>query len=182
MKVASFDEVLSFWFDEIESSKWWLKNQEFDRLIASRFGSAHLAASHAELFQWRSSAQGRLAEIIVLDQFSRNIFRDKKEAFAFDAQALTLAQEAVLLGVDKELPSMQTSFMYMPYMHSESAIIHQHAVKLFESIDSPKTLEFELKHKHIIDRFGRYPHRNKVLARVSTKEEIAFLKEENSSF
>ena len=120
--------------------------------------------------------------MIVLDQFSRNIYRDDARAFAADPMALALAQQAVALGVDQSLPSAQRCFLYMPYMHSESRWVHERAVPLFESLGQPANLDFELKHKAIIDRFGRYPHRNALLGRESTAEELAFLEQPGSSF
>ena len=129
-----------------------------------------------ECFQ---NAQKHLAEIIVLDQFSRNIYRNTVKAFSQDPQALCLAQRAIELGFDKKLPDSQAAFIYMPFMHSESKVIHQQAEQLFKGMTN---YEFELKHKVIIDRFGRYPHRNKVLGRESTAEELQFLTEPNSSF
>jgi uncharacterized protein (DUF924 family) len=142
----------------------------------------HSAAVACELAQWRSAAQGRLAEIIVLDQFSRNLFRDDPRAFAADPMALALAQEAVAQDVDQDLTLQERAFLYMPFMHSESANIHERAVELFSLNGLEFNLAFELKHKAIIDRFGRYPHRNGVLRRVSSAAEIAFLQQDGSSF
>lgn len=175
-------EVIAFWFDEIEPKQHWVKDAEFDRLIEDRFGSLLRRARACELFGWRDSALGRLAEIITLDQFSRNIYRDRKEAFAADSLALVLAQEAVSVGADRQLSAAQKSFLYMPYMHSESALIHEQALRLFGVPGLEDNYEFELKHKAIIDRFGRYPHRNKVLGRVSSPEEEEFLRLPGSSF
>ncbi len=174
--------VLSFWFDEIESKMWWQKDEAFDRLIESRFASVHKAASQGELFHWRSTAEGRLAEIIVLDQFSRNIYRDKVGAFASDSLALVLAQEAITQGADKQLSAVQCSFLYMPFMHSESLPIHEQAVKLYSQKGLESNLDFELKHKAIIERFGRYPHRNIILDRDSSQAELDFLQQPGSSF
>lgn len=173
------EDVLKFWFEEIEPSQHWKKDAVFDQLVRDRFSKLHSAASKCELYRWRASANGRLAEIIVLDQFSRNMFRDQPEAFASDALALALAQEAISVGADKQLPDPQVPFLYMPLMHSESAMIHEAAVEVFAKT---KNIDFELKHKAIIDRFGRYPHRNAILNRESTEEEIEFLKGPNSSF
>jgi len=182
MAVKTSQSVLDFWFDEIDSSHWWAKDPKFDKAIKQRFGDTHVAANRNELFKWRTTAQGRLAEIIVLDQFSRNIFRDSAKAFASDALALCLAQEAVAHGYDKELGVEQRSFIYMPYMHSESKEIHHHAINLFTESGLSNSLDFEMQHKIIIDQFGRYPHRNEILGRESTAQEIAFLKQENSGF
>ena len=137
---------------------------------------------HCELYEWRKSAKGRLAEIIVLDQFSRNMFRGTAQAFAYDSLALALSQEAVAIEADKLLNPTERSFLYMPFMHSESLAIHERAIELYRAEGLEFNLEFEIKHKVIIDRFGRYPHRNKILGRASTKEEIRFLQQPNSSF
>lgn len=176
------EEVLSFWFEESGPEQWWARDPRFDAEIRSRFGALHDRAVQGELHGWRDTPEGRLAEIIVLDQFSRNLYREDPRAFAADAMALALAQEAVRIGADQAVPPVQRQFFYMPYQHSESPRIHEIAVQLFESLDDPESLDFERRHKAIIDRFGRYPHRNRVLGRPSTPEEIAFLREPGSSF
>lgn len=177
-----FQGVIDFWFLETEPAKRWKKDHSFDRLIEKRFLSLHGAAVRGELFRWRIEAQGRLAEIIVLDQFSRNIFRGKPASFQYDPMALVLAQEAVAAGFDLTLPPSESVFFYMPYMHSESALIHEIALKLFSRPGLESNLEWEIKHKAVIDRFGRYPHRNKILGRKSTPEEVEFLALPGSSF
>ncbi|WP_180022323.1 DUF924 family protein [Acinetobacter sp. YH16044] len=178
----NYQDILEFWFNPENQPNWFAKSNNFDVLIEKKFKDIHQAASQAELWQWRTTAEGRLAEIIVLDQFSRNLFRDSGLAFAQDALALALAQEAIAQGLDLQLRPEQRSFLYMPFMHSESTKIHQSALKLFEQLGNPINLEFEKKHKVIIDRFGRYPHRNLVLGRTSTAEELEFLTQPNSSF
>lgn len=177
-----FKNVLDFWFSELEPQQWWKKDEQLDALIADRFSKVHAQANAGELWHWRSTPQGSLAEIIVLDQFSRNIYRNSAAAFASDSLALALAQVAIDKTFDQQLSVVERSFLYMPFMHSESALIHTEAVKLFESLGNENSLEFEHKHKVIIDRFGRYPHRNSVLGRSSTEEEIEFLRQPNSSF
>ncbi|WP_375748615.1 DUF924 family protein [Vibrio sp. HN007] len=179
-----YKQIIDFWFKELEPKQWWIKDFEFDQMIQSRFGDLHNQAKAGELFHWRETALGSLAEVIVLDQFSRNIYRDTPESFACDAMALALSQFAVSKGLDSELPQTQRVFLYMPFMHSESKLIHIEAVKLFESLgpEGKGNLDFEYKHKAIIDRFGRYPHRNQILGRESTEEEIEFLKQPNSGF
>ena len=176
--------ILDFWFAEITPAQWWAKSDDFDRLVEARFGAVLQAAARCELYAWRATPAGRLAEVIVLDQFSRNIHRGKAAAFANDALALGLAQEAVAAGADKGLLLAQRAFLYLPYMHSESAAIHALAlaVALFSQPGLEHNLDFELRHKAIIDRFGRYPHRNAALGRASTAEEAAFLQTPGSSF
>ena len=174
--------VLDFWFKETSPEGWWKSDPAFDAEIGRRFGAAHDAASAGELYEWRSEPRGRLAEIIVLDQFSRNIHRGSPRAFAFDPMALALAQEAVAGSHDVRLSSQERVFLYLPFMHSESRLIHERAERLFASLGLVQNYEFELKHKAIIDRFGRYPHRNAVLGRESTSDELAFLQQQGSSF
>lgn len=175
--------IIDFWFKEITPVAWWKKDAAFDKAINNRFLAIHQAVSRGELYGWRKQAQGRLAEIIVLDQFSRNIYRDTALAFAQDAQALALAQEAVRAGAHRQLAPAMRAFLYMPFMHSESLLIHEQAVILYGETDMDgATLQFELKHKAIIERFGRYPHRNQVLDRLSTEEEKAFLAGSDSAF
>jgi uncharacterized protein (DUF924 family) len=174
-------DVLRFWFEEIAPSQWWRRDPVFDQTLRTRFGALHQAASRAELWTWREAAPGRLAEIIVLDQFSRNIHRDDARAFACDPLALALAQEAVRSGADLQIAPERRAFVYMPYMHSESPLIHATAVELFRE-RAPGNLDYELRHKAIIDRFGRFPHRNAVLGRAATAEELAFLAGPGSSF
>ncbi|MBI4967039.1 MAG: DUF924 domain-containing protein [Rhodospirillales bacterium] len=176
------EAVLDFWFVETPPRLWWAKSEEFDRRVEARFGATLAAAAAGELFAWRESPQGRLAEIIVLDQFSRNIFRDRPQAFAQDGMALALAQTAVALGADRALEPTRRAFLYLPYMHSESLVVHAQAMALFAQPGLEGNLEFERKHKAIIERFGRYPHRNKALGRASTAEEIEFLMEPGSGF
>jgi uncharacterized protein (DUF924 family) len=175
------DTVLHFWFKEITPAQWWKVDPNFDGLIAERFGALHASAAQGECFSWRGTPQGRLAEVIVLDQFSRNLHRGKAGAFACDAMALALAQEAVAAALDLALPVAERAFLYMPYMHSESRLIHVEAARLFAE-RAPENLDFEMRHKAIVDRFGRYPHRNQALGRESTAEELAFLEEPGSRF
>jgi len=181
-KLPTENDVLSFWFNELEPKDWFVSSDEVDKTITTRFGTLLDSAAQCELSTWRNSAKGRLAEIIVLDQFSRNVYRNSAKAFSQDPLALALAQEAIALGLDKELNTIECSFLYMPFMHSESASIHQQAVELFNQPGLENNYDFELKHKVIIDRFGRYPHRNEILGRASTTEEIEFLTQPGSSF
>jgi uncharacterized protein (DUF924 family) len=174
--------VIDFWFNAIDSTLWFKKDNEFDLMLTAQFSQLQQSASCAELFQWRTNSEGRLAEIIVLDQFSRNIHRDTPLAFASDPLALALAQEAVANGCLEQLDPVKQSFLLMPYMHSESVAIHEVAVELFTSTGLDKTIDYELRHQAIINRFGRYPHRNNILGRESTQEELEFLKTPGSSF
>jgi uncharacterized protein (DUF924 family) len=180
--IASSQAVLDFWFEELGSDDWFAQSDDVDALVRTRFEATHSAACACELSGWRVDGAGRLAEIIVLDQFSRNLFRDDARAYAADIVALALSQEAIDGGFDQALPVHQRAFLYMPFMHSESTLIHSRAEQLFSAPGLEFNLEFERKHKAIIDRFGRYPHRNAVLGRVSNEAEIAFLREPESKF
>lgn len=174
--------VLDFWFHETQPAQWWKVDPGFDDLIRRRFAALHTQARRCELFAWRTTPEGRLAEVIVLDQFARNLHRGTADAFSADPLALALSQEAVAAGADLALPPERRAFLYMPYMHSESAAIHAVGEPLMRERAPQRTHEFELKHKAIVDRFGRYPHRNAILGRTSTAEEAEFLKQPGSSF
>ena len=178
----NYQPIIDFWFVETDPKQWWRQDSEFDRRIAERFGDVLAQAVQCELYAWRRQPLGRLAEIIVLDQFSRNIYRGTARAFAADQLALGLAQEAVAAQAAAALEPRHRAFLYMPYMHSESRRIHEIAVELFSEGGMESNLDFELRHKAIIDRFGRYPHRNAALGRASSQEEIDFLKTPGSSF
>ena len=175
-------DTLHFWFEELTDKQHFAKDAALDEMIRSRFGPTLAAAARCELFAWRATPEGALAEIIVLDQFSRNVYRDTPRAFAQDSLALALAQMLVATEQDQQLNPEQRHFAYMPYMHSESASIHVQAVQLFSQPGLEDALDFELRHQAIITRFGRYPHRNAVLRRASSAEELAFLSEAGSSF
>ena len=177
-----YEEIIKFWFDKLEPKQWWVKDPALDQLIIDRYATIHKQAACCELVGWRQKAEGRLAEIIVLDQFSRNMFRASPLAFAQDSLSLALAQEAISTGADQLLTPVERNFLYMPFMHSESLIIHEQAVELFRRNGQQASLDYEYKHKTIIERFGRYPHRNDLLGRTSTAEEIAFLQQPGSRF
>ncbi len=170
-------EILSFWFEEVTSKQKFVKDPEFDALVSEKFKDVYWEIVRGETKDWRKTPEGRLAEVIVLDQFARNMFRDEAQCFSGDVLALKLAKEAVSVGDDKKVLEEQRVFFYMPYMHSESKEIHKKALKIFTEYGNENNLKYEISHKKIIDRFGRYPHRNELLGRESTPEEIEFLKE-----
>ncbi|QQE66233.1 membrane protein [Leptolyngbya sp. BL0902] len=177
------DDVLTFWFKDLQPQQWWAADPAFDAQLRERFWDLLQRAAAGELWPWRATAAGRLAEIIVLDQFSRNIYRQTPQAFAQDGMALVLAQEAVAAGALADLADpMERAFLLMPYMHSESKPIHAQAEPLFQEHTPADNLDFERRHRAIIDRFGRYPHRNAILGRASTEEELEFLKQPGSRF
>jgi len=176
-------DIIEFWFSEDARKNWWKKNDAFDQEIRQRFLPLHGQAKAGELKGWRVTPRGRLAEIIVLDQFSRNLFRGDPESFAQDKQARALTRQAVSIGANLELPVQQRAFLYMPLMHSESLDDHDQAMQLFAADpELAGNLEFEIRHRAIIERFGRYPHRNEILGRESSPEELDFLRQPGSSF
>jgi uncharacterized protein (DUF924 family) len=176
------NDILKFWFETLSPKDWWRKNEYMDAQIKRDFYEVHAKVAQGETRDWRETDEGRLAEIIVLDQFSRNMFRGMAESFAYDLLALELCKGAVNAGVHTRLDQPRTSFLLMPYMHSESLQEHRKGWPLFEQYCSDNTQGFERRHLAIIERFGRYPHRNTILGRESTPEEIAFLTEAGSSF
>lgn len=180
--MITYHDILEFWFKETSPEQRFQKDADFDQLIHDRFGDIHTQATLGELACWRETIHGRLAEIIILDQFSRNLYRVLPQSFAYDGMALVLSQEAIATGKHLTLSPDERAFIFMPFMHSESKVIHLEAYKLFSDPELSHYLDFEIAHKMIIDVFDRYPHRNDILNRVSTPEEIAFLKEPNSSF
>jgi uncharacterized protein (DUF924 family) len=175
-------DILHFWFTEITPQNWWQKDPQFDAAILRRFAAVHREASLGLLYKWRETAEGALAEIIVLDQFSRNMYRDKPAAFAQDPLALVLAQEAVRRGLDQLEPTLQRAFYYRPFQHSEALSMQEESLRLFSLLGDTNALDFAARHKAIIDRFGRFPHRNLIVGRSSTEEEEKFLQEPGSAF
>lgn len=186
--------VLDFWFDKDNEQYWFAKNDNFDQQINNKFGKIWQAAKRGECVTWRTAEApkdsnssitalaGRLAEIIVLDQFSRNLCRGQACAFAQDSMAVVLAQEAIQQPHFDTLPVEWRKFIIIPFMHSESLMIHEQYLPLFEQLNDAETLNFEQRHKDIIEQFGRYPHRNDTLDRESTDDEEDFLQQPNSSF
>ena len=176
------EEILNFWFKDCKPEQWFKKNEDFDQMIENRFSSAIENAIAGNLGNWEESETGCLALIILLDQFTRNVFRDTPRAFAGDKRALALSQ----LCCDKDYltnPDIQRrQFMLMPMMHSENLAIQDAALPLFKKYASGKDYEYAGKHREIIARFGRFPHRNVILGRKSTNEELEFLKQPGSSF
>lgn len=175
-------EVINFWFEELEQKQWWQSSEALDTEITNRFGELHTAVVAEQFADERDSAEAYLAEIIVLDQFSRNMFRNTAKSFTYDDQALALAKEAVEKSYDQALDPTKRQFIYMPYMHSESKEVHEEALQLFTNLGNEENIKFEKIHKNIIDRFGRYPHRNDELGRESTEEEKEYLANNHEVF
>lgn len=170
-------EILTFWFEEVTLKQKFAKDPGFDALVSEKFKDTYWNIVNGKTKEWRNTPEGRLAEIIVLDQFARNMFRDEAQCFSADTLALELAQDALSVGDDKKVSKEQRVFFYMPYMHSESKEVHTEALKIFTEHGNESNLKYEIIHKKIIDQFGRYPHRNELLGRKSTPEELEFLKE-----
>ena len=173
--MRSDQDVIRFWFVDHGRDNWFGAKPEFDAALAAEFADTHTAVARGEAWEWRRTPEGRLAEVIVLDQFSRQLHRKSPLAFANDAMALTLAQEAVAGGHDRAIPLDRRTFIYMPYMHSESLVVHQDAQRLFEGLGNKETLDYEMKHVDVLRRFGRYPRRNEALGRASTPEELEYI-------
>jgi uncharacterized protein (DUF924 family) len=174
------DEVLAFWF--AHSSRWFAKDEAFDAEIRQRFLALHDEVERGEHEDWRSTPRGALAYVIVLDQFSRNMFRGTPRSFASDARALAAAHDALSRGFDQALSPEERSFLYMPLMHSEDLADQERCVDLFRALGDAYSLGFAVQHRDIIARFGRFPHRNAILGRTSSPEELEFLTQPGSSF
>ncbi|RKR07316.1 uncharacterized protein (DUF924 family) [Kushneria sinocarnis] len=167
--------VLDFWFKELRPRQWFRRDAQVDAAIRERFLALHARAAAGELWCWRASDEGRLAEIIVLDQFSRNLFRDDPRAWQQDPLALILAQEAIDRECDQRLALHHRPFVYMPLMHSESLTMQQHALRLFDQPGLERHLPDARHHCEVIRRFGRFPWRNAVLGRATRDDEQTFL-------
>lgn len=176
----NYSDVLDFWFDQLSSDDWYSKNDSLDLKMVEKFIVIHSQAISGELYHWRNEPLGRLAEIILIDQFSRNIYRDDAKAYSTDGMALVLAQETIRGNYHKNFETTHRQFLYMPFMHSESRVIHETALKLFSEPGLEVSLKYEIEHKQIIDRFGRYPERNKILGRVNTPDEEVYIMSKES--
>jgi uncharacterized protein (DUF924 family) len=187
--------ILSFWFgDSPEESSyeqrrklWFRKRPELDAEIRQRFADVYEQAAVGELDPWQQAPSSCLALILLLDQFPRNMFRDTPQAFATDAKALEVAQQAVAQGFDQQLTPIQRIFVYLPFEHSENLAHQQRSVELMRqlSTEAPElddVFDYAVRHQEVIERFGRFPHRNSILGRQSTPEEVEFLKQPGSSF
>jgi uncharacterized protein (DUF924 family) len=195
------EEVLSFWFGELDrhgqadtahSDRWFRKDADFDRQIRDRFGELHAAVARGERDHWLATPRGRLAVILVLDQFSRNLFRDSPQSFAQDAKAQAVTLDALARGDDRGAAAAERAFIYMPLMHAEDRALQDRCLAAFggwrdelAGADRDRVqglLGYAQQHRDIVDRFGRFPHRNRLLGRESTAEEAAFLQQPGSSF
>jgi uncharacterized protein (DUF924 family) len=170
------DDVVHFWFVELRPEAWFKRDEAIDAAIRERFGGLHGSLTEKVPASVTRTPLGALATVIVLDQFSRNLFRNSPRAFACDATALAIAQESIAAGFDRELDRNQRTFLYMPFQHSEDREVQRRSVELFTALGDAETLDYAQQHRDVIERFGRFPHRNRVLGRESTAKELEFLK------
>jgi uncharacterized protein (DUF924 family) len=179
-------KVLDFWFGRHETPRfrkfWFAKSFATDRRIRERFRKALEAAKAGKLDHWKKTPRGRLALIILLDQFSRNIYRGERTSFAADAKALRLAQEGIRTGHHRQLHPLERIFFYMPFMHSEKKAHQKRSVDLFTKLRMKENLWYAKEHQRVIDEFGRFPHRNAILGRRSTKKELEYLAKPGAGF
>lgn len=201
METPAFDDVLAFWFGdtpgngataERQKKLWWSKDAVVDALVRERFGALVAAAAGGAHREWAREPRGRLALILLFDQFPRNIYRGTPQAFAHDALALQLALDGIAAGADRGLRAVERVFFYLPLEHAESAAMQERSVALFTALaagvaeDDRGTfagfLDYAVRHRDVVHRFGRFPHRNAILGRTSTPEETAFLAQPGSSF
>jgi len=179
------DKVLDFWFNETDRQNWFERSDAFDQIIHDRFGDAVETARAGGFGDWHDTARGCLAVIILIDQFSRNIYRDSPLAWSADDVGLACTKRAMTRGFDADLGVDERKFLYMPLMHSEVLADQEQCVELFRGLATDAddvSLDFAIRHRDIIARFGRFPHRNEILGRESTPEELEFLKEPDSAF
>jgi uncharacterized protein (DUF924 family) len=168
------DDVYHFWFEELRAEDWFRRNRNTDELVRQRF--SELYCMLAESAPAASNSREAVAGVIVLDQFPRNMFRRSPQAYAADPAALHLAKSAIAAGFDLGLGMRERQFLYMPFQHSEERAAQDQSIELFTRLGVPELLHFAEQHKAIIDRFGRFPHRNAILGRASTPEEVEYLK------
>jgi uncharacterized protein (DUF924 family) len=171
-------EVLHFWFDELNEQDWFSGSAHVDEKCSTRFRALYAALKDHPSELDDADASTLLAAVIVLDQFPRNIFRNTPEAYATDGKALALARHAVASGKDKSLSKAQRHFLYMPFMHSEDLTAQAESVRLFAELGTPENMKYAHHHHDVVERFGRFPHRNAIFGRRSRPEELEFLKTE----
>jgi uncharacterized protein (DUF924 family) len=175
-------EILEFWFTELLPTQWFRPDPAVDTAIKLRFGPVCSDLARGVPDNWTSTAHGALASVLVLDQFPRNIHRGTPQAFATDTMALAIAGKAIQKGFDLELAKSERQFLYMPYQHAEDQVAQDKSITLYTALGDPDVLAFALRHADIIRRFGRFPHRNAILGRISSEAERLFLNEPGSSF
>jgi uncharacterized protein (DUF924 family) len=176
------EEIINFWFKECDPKMWFKKKLDFDNLIKSKFSRSIDISLKTSFEDIQISSDIYLSYIIVLDQFTRNVFRNTLESFSGDKNALKISKSAIAKGFVNHKNNNYNSFFLMPLMHSENILDHELGIPFFKKYTNDNTYKFAKKHKEIIDSFGRFPHRNKILNRKSTDEEICFLKLPGSRF
>lgn len=182
MGVATWKEVIDFWFDPEHLPLHFVEDEEFDEKIRSKFLDTWKAASEGLLVDWRKSIKGRLAEIIVLDQFSRNLWRNDIRTYTQDKMAIALAQEVVNHPNYNQLSTVEKKYILLPFMHSESLELHDWANKYYVELGDEELMYYEKLHREVLEEFGRYPYQNKDLGRESTPEELKVLEEKADGF
>lgn len=186
--MSRVEEILDFWFggEAVYREAWFRRDEAFDREVRERFRGDYEKAAAGELDGWMDSPRGTLALILLLDQFPRNLFRDDPRSFATDGKAREVADHAVSTGLDRGLRPLERVFVYLPFEHSEDPEDQRRSVELFLALDpeleTPEVLDYAVRHREVIERFGRFPHRNEALGRATTPEEAAFLEERGSPF
>lgn len=181
--MAAIDEILDFCFADDVVPHWFAKDPAFDRRVEERLLPDHERAAAGALDSWQASAEGCLALCMLLDQVPRNLFRGDPRSYATDAKARAVTHEALERGFDRELPQIQRVFLYLPLEHSELLAEQQLSVQLIGKLDQdPRWRDYALRHRDVVARFGRFPHRNAILGRATTAEEEAFLSQEGSAF
>ena len=182
MTTIDYKDVLNFWFDEEHIPLHFAEDKEFDEKIRAQFFDTWKKGSEGLLVGWRSTIKGRLAEIIVLDQFSRNLWRNDVKTYTQDKMAIALAQEVINHPDYDKLSDHEKNFVLLPFMHSESLELHNWANKYYEELGDEKLMYFEKLHRAVLEEFGRYPYQNKDLGRESTPEELKVLEEKKDGF
>ena len=180
----SQSDILDFWFEETQPQQWFQVSEAFDALLHERFMDDYDKASEGIYDDWKKDADGCLALVLLLDQFPRNMFRGKAQAFSTDAKALVVSKYALSKGFDQLLTPVKRRFLYLPFEHSENLLDQRKCAELFEKMkkDDPLGYEYALKHLKVIEEFGRFPHRNKILGRMNTPEEEAYLAQPGAGF
>ncbi len=174
--------ILEFWFTAEAEALWFKTDAGFDQAICDRFRADHEAAAAGDLAAWETGAEGALALVILLDQFPRNMFRHRARAFATDDAALAVAERAIGRGFGRALPPTRRPFLFLPFQHAESIAQQRRSVDLFRGLDDPEKLDYAERHLRVIERFGRFPLRNRTLGRAGTAKEEAFLAGPNAPF
>jgi uncharacterized protein (DUF924 family) len=180
--ICTPEEVYSFWLEECSEEQWFSVTAALDQEITSRFRDTHLALAGGVPEAWRADAKSRLAAIIVLDQFPRNIYRATPLAFATDSLALRESELAIAAGADKEIDAAHRCFVYLPFEHCESMAAQDRSVALFGELADPKYLDYAIRHRDVIAKFGRFPHRNRLLGRESSEAELDYLAQPGAGF